>query len=66
MQRLKRLETYLEQRHGNALDQTPSIFSDPSKTAFGTVYCRRSETHQALKSRIEQEVNEKKEEKKRE
>ena len=66
MERLSKIENYLDSRHCAANAQNPSVFSDTTERSFGVRYYDQSTAHQALRSRIEEDAKKERSEKKRE
>ena len=60
MQRLHKVEQHIKWRYAHASQQNPSIFSDPEGRSFPVAYYATSNSHKALRMRIEEEAAAKK------
>ena len=66
MQRLYHVEQHIQSRHSHAAWRHPSVFSDPGSRSFAVAYYATSDSHKALRNRIEAEASTKKANKKSE
>ena len=64
MQRLQHVEQHIQARHSHAAQHNRSIFSDPGSESFAVAYYATSDSHKALRARIEAEASTKKANKK--
>ena len=60
MQRLRHVEQHIQSRHSHAVRRNPSVFSDPGSRSFAVAYYATSDSHKALRARIEAEASTKK------
>ena len=54
MDRLRKVELYITARHDQAVPESPSIFSEPSKFCFAAQLYNASEYYQALRHKIDE------------
>ena len=66
MQRLHRVEQHIQSRHSQVARRNSSIFSDIGSRSFAAAYYAMSNSHRALRARIEAEASTKKATKKSE